>query len=59
MHTLFDCPKLHFVPLKSVVVAQALKNNPDKLRKILKKKVFKKRPERKLFHSLKLYSILQ
>lgn len=57
-HTFFDCPKLHFIPIRNIVVDQTLKKNPQKMKEMMKW-VGRKRVPKTHMSSLKLYSELE
>ena len=52
-HTLFECPRMHYIPIKSVVISQIMKKNPKKLKEILQKD--RKRANKIVMNSLKYY----
>ena len=46
-HTVFDCPKLHFMPINNIIVARMFAKNPELMKRMQTKKISKIRVKTK------------
>lgn len=53
-HTLFECPKLHFMPIRNMLILKTLSKDPTKIKRVMNSKKRKREP-RPTYKPLKLY----